>query len=388
MTRVDRIEVFAATLPLRFSFGHALAARRESTNVYVRITLDDGTVGYGEGVPREYVTGETAESALAALCEEQAPALVGRPLDHPEDVPVAIDEAAPVASGPHLTNAARCALELALMDAYGRHSGRSVSAWLTTDPAESVRYDAVIPFSSPKKLAAIALAIRAFAITQVKVKVGDDLERDLAALALLRRMLGTEVDLRVDANCGWANANEALAAIAALRRHGISSVEQPLPPADIDGLARVTAETPETIIVDESLRTLDDAATLIEAQACNAFNIRVSKCGGLLASAAIARRGADAGLALIVGAQVGESGILSAAGRHLAGSIPTPAYVEGSGGSLLLEEDLIVERVLPGFHGRARRFAGAGLGVRVRPEVLERHVVERHTFTAEREPVA
>lgn len=388
MTRVDRIDVFAATLPLRFSFGHALAARRESTNVYVRITLDDDTVGYGEGVPREYVTGETAESALAALCDEQAPALVGRLLEQPEDVPAAIDEAAPVSGGGRLTNAARCALELALMDAYGRHSGRSVSAWLTPQPAAFVSYDAVIPFSSPKKLAAIALAIRAFAITQVKVKVGDDLERDLAALALLRRMLGNEVDLRVDANCGWTSADEALAAIAALRRYGISAVEQPLPPADIDGLARVTAETPEIIIVDESLRTLDDAATLIEAQACNAFNIRVSKCGGLLASAAIAHRGADAGLALVVGAQVGESGILSAAGRHLAGSIPSPAYVEGSGGSLLLEEDLIVERVLPGFRGRARRFAGAGLGVRVRPEVLERHVVERRTFTAEREPVA
>ena len=66
MTRVARIDVASATLPLRFSFGHALAARKESTNVYVRLTLNDGTVGYGEGVPREYVTGETAESAYAA----------------------------------------------------------------------------------------------------------------------------------------------------------------------------------------------------------------------------------------------------------------------------------------------------------------------------------
>ena len=65
VARVMRIEVLTARLPFRFSFGHALAARRESTNVYVKLTLDDGTIGFGEGVPREYVTGETVESAVA-----------------------------------------------------------------------------------------------------------------------------------------------------------------------------------------------------------------------------------------------------------------------------------------------------------------------------------
>ncbi len=387
MTRVARIDVASATLPLRFSFGHALAARRESTNVYVRLTLADGTVGYGEGVPREYVTGETAESAFAALCDEQAPALIGRTLESPDDVPAAIDAAAP-ASGLPLTNAARCALELALLDACGRHFGRSVVDWLAPNPAPSVQYDAIIPFTSPKKLVAISVVIRALAIRQVKIKVGDDLERDLRSLRLLRRLLGSTVDLRVDANCAWASADVALESITAMRRYRISAVEQPVPPGDLDALARITAETPETIIVDESLRTLEDATALVDARACNGFNIRVSKCGGMLSSMAIARFGTEAGMDLVVGAQVGESGILSAAGRHLAAAIGQPRYVEGSGGSLLLREDLTVERVLPGFRGRARRFGGAGLGVNVRDDVLERLTVEQRTFAAQREPVA
>src|SRR5258706_10397537 len=129
MTRIERIDVLTATLPFRFSFGHALAERSDSTNVYVRLTLDDGAVGYGEGVPREYVTGETVESAQAALCEQQVPALLGRELERPEDVSAAIDAAAPVA-GPPLANSARCALELALLDAAGKHFGQSVGAWL------------------------------------------------------------------------------------------------------------------------------------------------------------------------------------------------------------------------------------------------------------------
>jgi muconate cycloisomerase len=386
MTRIERIDVLSARLPFRFSFGHALAERSDSTNVYVRLTLDDGTVGYGEGVPREYVTGETVESALAALGERQVPALLGRALDAPDDVAAAIDDAAPVA-GPPLANSARCALELALLDAAGKHFGRSAGAWLAPELAEVVRYDAVIPFSSPKKLAAIAIAVRALGVRQVKIKVGDDLGRDLRSLRLLRRLLGWGVDLRVDANCAWPTADDALRSIAALRRYGVTAVEEPLPPHDLESLARITAETPETIIVDESLRTPADAAALIDARACDAFNIRVSKCGGLLTSMQIAQLARDAGLDVVVGAQVGESGILSAAGRLFAAAI-SPRYVEGSGGSLLLKEDLTVERMFPGPGGRAKRFTGPGLGIHVIESVLERYQVGSRTFAAEHERAA
>ena len=75
---------------------------------------------------------------------------------------------------------------------------------------------------------------------------------------------------------------------------------------------------------------------------------------------------------MIVGAQVGESGLLSAAGRHLAACV-APRYLEGSAGRLLLREDITRERVLPGRGGRARPHAGAGLGVTVAEDVLARH---------------
>jgi L-alanine-DL-glutamate epimerase-like enolase superfamily enzyme len=165
-----------------------------------------------------------------------------------------------------------------------------------------------------------------------------------------------------------------LSAIEALRRFGISAVEQPVAAEDITGLQRLTAACPEAIIVDESLRTVAEATTLIEAKACDAFNIRVSKCGGLLNSRRIAEVAGGAGLPVLVGAQVGESGILSAAGRPLAACV-APRYLEGSAGRLLLREDITAERVLPGRAGRARPHGGGGLGVTVRADVLARHTV-------------
>jgi L-alanine-DL-glutamate epimerase-like enolase superfamily enzyme len=366
---VARIDVLTVELPFRFSFGHALAARSSSTNVLVRLELDDGTVGYGEGVPREYVTGETVEGAVEAVVERLAPPLLGRALTGPGDVPGAADEIGEAAD-PH-DLASRCALELALLDAAGKRFGVSVQHWLGGSPAEIVEYDAIVPFSSRRKLIALGFVIRALGFRNVKVKVGDDLDEDVRKLQALRRILGRKVDLRVDANCAW-NAEDALRAIERMRPARISAVEQPVPGDDLEGLCRVTASTSEKIIVDESLRTAEEARSLTESRACDAFNIRVSKCGGLLQSARIAAIAAENGLECVVGAQVGESGILSAAGRHLAAAIH-PRYVEGSAGRLLLKEDLTAESVLPRRHGRARSFTGPGLGVTVKEATLQKY---------------
>jgi L-Ala-D/L-Glu epimerase / N-acetyl-D-glutamate racemase len=380
VTSVSGIDVLTAELPFRFSFGHALAERRSSTNLFVRVRLEDGTVGYGEGVPREYVTGETVDGALEALCERHVPIVLGRTVRESDDVVSLIDEIPHTAPNGSLDTAARCALELALLDAAGRHFGLSVSHWLGPDPSPFVHYDVVLPFSSPRNVGALAVAIRALGVRQVTAKVGGDSEKDLASLRVLRRLLGGRVDLRVDANCAWT-ADEALDAIARLRPYRISAVEQPVASDDLEGLRRVTAASGEAIIVDESLRTIDEARELASTGACDAFNIRVSKCGGLLSSARIARIAADHGLFCVVGAQVGESGILSAAGRHLAAQI-APRYLEGSGGRLLLKEDVTKQSVLPGRRGRARTPSGPGLGVDVDEEVLERLATVHRAFDA------
>ena len=76
------------------------------------------------------------------------------------------------------------------------------------------------------------------------------------------------------------------------------------------------------MIVDESLVSLADAQALLAVQACDIFNIKISKCGGLLRSRAIAQLASEAGIDCQVGTHVGETDILGAAGWKLAQSIP------------------------------------------------------------------
>lgn len=381
-SRVAAVEVCTAELPFRFSFKHALAERRATQNIYVKVILADGTVGYGEGVPRGYVTGETAADALNAVSQRYGPALLCCQLRGPGDVHAALETAAAAlpASWVRPPGAGWCAFELAVLDAAGHLFNLPVSHWLGPVRAPVLTYDAVVPFSSAAATVPLAGLIRSLRITQVKVKVGRDLASDVSRVRMLRSLLGSEVDLRVDANGAWTD-EQALSAIEALRRYRISAVEQPVAADDIHGLQRLTAACPETIIVDESLRTVGEAQMLVDAKACDAFNIRVSKCGGLRASMCIAEIAADAGLTVVVGAQVGESGLLSAAGRHLAACL-APRYLEGSAGRLLLREDVTRERVLPGRAGRARPHAGAGLGVTVNVDVLNRRTLKARVVEA------
>jgi len=130
-------------------------------------------------------------------------------------------------------------------------------------------------------------------------------------------------------------------------------------------------------MADESLVTVDQARQLIAENACDLFNIRLSKNGGLAGSLAIAKLAEEAGIKIQVGAQVGETGILSAAGRTFAAHVPALTYIEGSFGTWLLTEDVTFDDLAFGLGGRAPLLKSRGLSVTVKEESLERLTVEK-----------
>jgi muconate cycloisomerase len=227
------------------------------------------------------------------------------------------------------------------------------------------------------------LKIRAFGFRQVKLK----LERDgaLRAARTARRLLGRRVDLRVDANMAW-DVDQALEVIQQLRTVGIRSFEQPTAAGDLAGLARLVAESPANIMVDEGLTDRDSLQRFIAQRACTAANVRISKCGGLVGADARCREALAAGLLLQVGCQVGESSLLSAAHLTLLSALaplrPGVQYAEGCFGRHLLREDPAAPLVQFRYGGRPpRRPPGAGLGIRVDQVLLQRWTVDRARVT-------
>jgi muconate cycloisomerase len=162
-----------------------------------------------------------------------------------------------------------------------------------------------------------------------------------------------------------------------MQPYNVAAVEQPVAKEDFAGLKRVADAVETPIMADESLCTLEDARQLADGRMVDQFNIRISKCGGLLAARQVAEIAAAAGLSCQMGAHPGESAILAAAGRHFATTTPNLRYLEGSAGGILLKQDIVDAGIGLGWGARAPALYGPGLGVQVNEAKLAPFVVER-----------
>src|SRR4029078_10196874 len=123
-------------------------------------------------------------------------------------------------------------------------------------------------------------------------------------------VLGETARIRIDANAAWS-ATEAIATLSKMRAHKIESVEQPVAANDLAGMRAVREATGFRVMADESLCSMDDARKILESQAADIFNIRLGKCGGLLASRRLVQLAHRENLDCHLGTLVGETGILS-----------------------------------------------------------------------------
>lgn len=396
MIKISDIHVSTVLLPFRFAFKHSLASRSYSNNVIVRVTLENtltgATVfGLGESVPREYVTGETCESAVAEIKNNFQTALLGQTF---------ADENKPTDSASRLLEqtassmnvygrrigASFCALELALLDAAAKLEKTSICTWLAgrngRSAGESINYGGVIPFGKRNTLAALLYFYKLYGYKTVKLKVGDDPELDIFTVRKARELLGTSTVIRVDANCAW-DFDRTVEFSKSVKAFNVASIEQPVPFDHLDELVELTKTVEPQIVVDESLCTVEEAENLANLKACGGFNIRISKVGGLLAAQKIVDIALKNGIKIHLGAQVGESGILTAAGRALACANPSFENYEGAANFFLLKEDLTRENMTAGLGGRGKMPPGHGLGVRADERNLSRLTVKSKAANAQ-----
>jgi L-alanine-DL-glutamate epimerase-like enolase superfamily enzyme len=387
MIRVQRLTAWDVPIPLRKPIRHASYERHDSRNLVVRCQLEDGSVGWGEGLPRVYVTGDSIDSVWRHLTETDFDGLASQSFENAYLAAKAIDtlQLADVEPEPDVLirdcfgNPVRCAIELAVLDAIGCSLQTSVGDLLATFPGvspllhqvESVQYSGAITSGNARKQWTSALKMKLFGFHQVKVKVGTAGIDDVACLKRVRTVLGSKVDIRLDANEAWT-ADTLLDHVQPLMRFQPTCLEQPLPHHAVSALGELRRKLSLPIMLDESLCCEPDARDAIQNRLCDVFNIRLSKCGGLLRSVRLVQLAADAGLAFQLGCQVGESGILSAAGRHFACNIGGARYLEGSYDRFLVRERLTKEDLTFKYGGRAPRLTRPGLGITVDHDQVSR----------------
>jgi len=277
--RIEKVEV-----PLRRSFATSRdrLARDVSRIVRVTVLARDGSQGVGECVAVQYVTGESQDTAHAALLRA-APALIGMECLRPRDVLACAERE--LAGTP----SAFAGLEMALFDAFCAATG--ISWWsFFGGAATEAATDVTLPMVPDARERAIEHAAEGYRCFKVKVGRADPAE-DLSLLADIARAL-PHATFRLDANQAFT-PDSALRFVEEALRLGvpIDYLEQPVDRADLRALDYVAARSSVPVFADEAVLSPADALRVVEQTRVHGLNVKLMKAGvrGTLDIAAIAR---------------------------------------------------------------------------------------------------
>ena len=272
---IKNIEVSEILVPLITPFKTALRTVEAVNDIVVKIVSDTGQTGYGEAAPTAVITGETKESIESAILNYIKPSIIGIEIDNLEDIMERINNCI-------LKNtSAKAAVDMAIYDLYAKKLNSPLykilggyRSEITTDITISVNEIDVMVKDSIKAVN------EGFNI--LKIKVGKEGEKDIQRIGEIRKAVGSNVSLRVDANQGWTS-KQAVKIISAFEDKdlNIDLVEQPVKYWDLEGMKYVTQNTYTKILADESVFSPHDAVKIIQERAADLINIKLMKTGGI-----------------------------------------------------------------------------------------------------------
>ncbi|MFJ8263512.1 dipeptide epimerase [Rummeliibacillus sp. NPDC094406] len=331
---IRSIETFQVAVPLKKAFKTALRTVTVAEAIYVRIQLDDGREGFGEAPPTHVITGESLASIQFAIEEVFKPLLIGKDLRYHEQLFQSLHR-----SMVHNTSA-KAAIDMALYDLLAQEADLPLYQYLGGARSELIT-DYTVSVNEPIEMAqdAISYVRSGFQILKIKVGIGE-IEEDIKRIKAIRKAVGVDIKLRLDANQGWT-AKEAVRAIGQMEDEqlNIEFIEQPVLAHDIEGLKYVTDHTLTPIMADESVFSIYDAKRVIEMRAADLINIKLMKAGGIYQALKIASLAASHDMKCMTGSMI-ETKLGVGAAAHFAASQSNIIHYDFDA-PLMLKEDLL-----------------------------------------------
>jgi len=293
---VKKIEAWPVDLPLKASFVVATGAMDVAKNIFVRVILQDGSVGYGEVAPFPDISGEDQVACLAAF-PAAAQVLLGQPATQFRRLSRQLLEAT------QFFPALRCGLETALLDSLCRAMG--IPLWGLWGGADiRIREtDVTLPIGTTDAVVAMARDWYHQGFQTLKMKVGQDVEKDIRRVEAVAATC-EQASFVIDANQGYTfdQAREFLRAMVRLHIP-VKVFEQPIHRDNIEEMIVLKNQEVIPLAADESLRSLEDARQLIDHKVVDMFNVKITKCG-VMESVRIAELAQSSGVGLMIGGMV------------------------------------------------------------------------------------
>lgn len=364
--KIVAVEAVPVSIPLQRPLKMAVATVTVRTCLVVRIRTDDGIVGIGESVLARYFSGESHASAVDFV-ETVAEVLVGMNPANVHEIRRLMQRVAVFNHG------ARAAIEMALLDVVATAAGVPLYEWYGGSSRPSVPTIWHVSGGTPDSMADEAAMATAAGFGLVKLKVGGDVDENIAATFKVRQMIGDEVLLLPDANQGWDVAS-ALRYLDAVAETEPGFVEQPLPRWDITGMVTLTAQSPVIVAGDEGIFDAHELMTHLKLNACGAAVAKFMKAGGPLGILDMFAVADAAGIGIHLAGMAGQTSVGAAHAAHLAKAVPNLVYGTGISPHYITD-DIVTERFLP-VEGHLHPSERPGVGVEIDEAKLDRYRVD------------
>ncbi|MCK5066563.1 MAG: dipeptide epimerase [Bacteroidales bacterium] len=326
---ITKVDIIKVNIPYKEPFVISLGVIPEATNVVVRIHTSLGITGTGECAPFVFIVGETQETVFE-LAKKVGKLLLGKDPFANEDRLYEIDRAV---QGNYTM---KSAFDMALYDLLALKAGMPLYQLLGGSNNREIHTDMTISIGPPEKVAGDALSFKKEGFPAIKVKLGTTMKEDVARIRAIRQAVGPDYPIRIDANQGWDTIT-AIETLKALEPYNIEHCEEPIAHWNNRELVKVRENSPIPIMADESVFDHHDAFRLASMGACDYFNIKFSKSGGINNALKIVAVAESAGIKCQVGC-MSESRFALTALMHLVLARDTIVHYDMDS-SLMLDAD-------------------------------------------------
>jgi L-alanine-DL-glutamate epimerase-like enolase superfamily enzyme len=298
--KIERIELFPVRLPissvLTLPRGASRTIGEGKQIILVKMTGDEGTVGWGEAGPSRRWSAETTYSAYTTLKEYLIPAVVGRDAFDIAGIHRAMNTELAPGLDPGQP-VAKAGIDLAVHDLVCKSLGINLQSYLGAKALDRIAISYLVSAPNPDEIVKVVEHGLALGYRGFKVKVGHnpsiDVDNVKAALAA-----APDCVVWPDANQGYA-LDQALRMARAFENMGIEVFEQPIPMTDIYGLKKLLSSTSMNISLDEAAMGIPYLIELIRREAVEGVAIKINKVGGIFYARQMCDLARNAGFKII-----------------------------------------------------------------------------------------
>ena len=352
---IQQIELYKLFIPLKEPFITSLGRDDNAASVIVVIKTDNGITGFGECSPYMPINGESMDTCFIV---GQYFAKIFKGKD-----PLAIEERIVEMDKVIYGNASiKSAFDIALYDIASQNAGVPLYKFIGAENNKTIVTDYTVSIGDVDKMAADAVKIKNEGYPAIKVKLGKNGKTDVQRMKAIREAVGKEIPLRIDANQGW-KVKEAIKTLNALAEFDIQHCEEPIARWKFMKLPKVKKNSPIPIMADECCGDEHDAERLIAINACDYFNIKLGKAGGIFKALKMAKLAENANIHLQVGAFM-ESRLAMTAFAHFSLCSPLIEHYDFDT-ALMFSEDPVSGGIIYEKNGVVKVPEVAGLGATI-----------------------